>query len=189
MKDSQIIQVKDVGSVLLEHSRRARRIVISVRPGKGVRVAVPRHTSFKSALEFVNVKKTWIKKHLVRVRDYEKRKQAFNDIFLAVDKREAKRKIIARLAELAKQHEFHYKKVSIRNQRTRWGSCSAKGTISLNIKLVALPQDLADYVLLHELVHTKIHNHSPKFWQELDKYISNGKAKAKELVEYGAGIL
>jgi predicted metal-dependent hydrolase len=189
MKDSQTIHIKDIGAVILEHSRRARRIVISVRPGIGVRVAVPSRTSFKSAQDFVNVKKTWIIKHLGKIREYEKRKQAFNETFLAIDKKEAQKKITSRLAELAKQHGFHYKKISFRNQRTRWGSCSAKGTISLNIKLAALPPDLTDYVILHELVHTRVHNHSPKFWRELDNYVTNSKARAKKLVEYGAGIL
>jgi hypothetical protein len=79
--------------------------------------------------------------------------------------------------------------VSIRNQTTRWGSCSAKGNISLNLKLVALPPELFDYVILHELVHTREHNHSARFWRELDKYVENGKAKAKALREYGVGIL
>jgi predicted metal-dependent hydrolase len=189
MKDFQTIQVDGIGPVLLEHSRRARRIVISVRPGRGVRVAVPRHTSFKSAIEFVHAKKSWINEHLVKVQKYEKRKQAFNEIFLSIDKTGAKQKIITRLTELAKQYKFHYNKVSIRNQRTRWGSCSAKGNISLNIKLVALPPELFDYVILHELVHTRVPNHSKKFWQELDKYIEDGKAKAKKLIEYGLGIL
>jgi predicted metal-dependent hydrolase len=187
--DSQIIQVEGIGAVLLEHSRRARRMVISVRPGKGVRVAVPRHTSFKSALEFVRTKESWIKNHLARIQAYEKRKQAFNEGFLSIDKAEAEKRIIERLAELAKQHRFIYNKATIRNQRTRWGSCSAKGNISLNIKLVALPPELFDYVLLHELAHTRVHNHSRRFWQELDKYVDNGKAKAKQLVEYGLGIL
>jgi predicted metal-dependent hydrolase len=187
--ESQIIQVEGIGAVLLEHSRRARRIIISVRPGKGVRVAVPRRISFASALEFVSTKKSWIKNHLIKIQEYEKRKQAFTDIFPSINKAEAKKKIIARLAQLARQHGFTYNKVTIRNQRTRWGSCSAKGNISLNIKLVALPTELFDYVLLHELVHTRVHNHSKKFWQELDKYVDNGKAKAKTLIEYGLGIL
>ncbi len=189
MTDTQTVQVKDIGEVLLEHSRRARRIVISVRPGKGVRVAVPHRTSFASALEFVRAKKLWINKHLAKLQEYEKRKQAFNEVFLSINKTEARRKIIGRLAELAKQHGFTYNKVSIRNQRTRWGSCSGKGNISLNIKLVALPLELFDYVILHELAHTKVHNHSRKFWQELDKYVDNGKVKAKKLIEYGLGIL
>jgi predicted metal-dependent hydrolase len=187
--DFQTVQIEGIGEVLLAHSRRARRIVISVRTGRGVRVAVPRRTSFKSALEFVRTKKTWIIKHVARVKEYEKRKRAFDEVFQSIDKIEARKKITTRLAQLAKQYGFTYKKVSIRNQRTRWGSCSAKGNISLNIKLVALPPELFDYVILHELVHTRVHNHSRKFWEELDKYVSNGKAKAKSLIEYGLGIL
>jgi predicted metal-dependent hydrolase len=189
MIDFQTIQVEGIGAVLLEHSRRARRIVISVRTGRGVRVAVPRRTSFKSALEFVRAKKSWVIKHVARVKEYEKHKQAFNEVFQSIDKAEAYKKITTRLTELAKQHSFTYNKVSIRNQRTRWGSCSAKGNISLNIKLVALPPELFDYVILHELVHTRVHNHSRRFWHELDKYVENGKAKAKILIEYGLGIL
>lgn len=154
-----------------------------------MRVAVPRRTSFKSALEFVRAKKSWVIKHVARVKEYEQRKRAFGEVFQTIDKVEARKKITTRLAELAKQHDFTYKKVSIRNQRTRWGSCSAKGNISLNIKLVVLPPELFDYVILHELVHTHVPNHSRKFWQELDKYVENGKAKAKILIEYGLGIL
>jgi predicted metal-dependent hydrolase len=189
MKDSQTIQIEGIGAVLLEHSKRARRIVISVRMGKGVRVAVPYRTSFASALEFVRLKKPWIKKHLVKVQEYEKRKRVFKEAFQSVNKTGAKKRILTRLTELARQYGFTYNKVSIRNQRTRWGSCSAKNNISLNIKLVALPSKLFDYVILHELVHTRIHNHSRRFWKELDKYVENGKAKDKQLIEYGLGIL
>jgi len=189
MANSQTFQIDGLGAVFLEHSSRARRIIITVRPVKGVRVAVPRHTSIKSALEFVRVKKPWIKKHLARIKEYEKQKKAFNDIFLSIDKLEARKKIISRLYQLARQYGFSYNRVSIRNQRTRWGSCSGKGNISLNIKMVALPPELFDYVILHELVHTRIHNHSRKFWKELDKYVANAKTKAAGLVEYGLGLL
>jgi len=189
MADSKIVQVEGIGAVLLEHSRRARRIIVSVRVGKGVRVAIPYRTSFTSALEFVNQKKSWIKKHLAKIQEYENRKQNFNEAFTSVNKTEARRRITLRLAELARRHGFSYNGVSIRNQTTRWGSCSAKGNISLNFKLVALPPELFDYVILHELVHTREHNHSARFWRELDKYVGNGKAKAKALREYGVGIL
>ena len=189
MLNSQTIHINDIGKILLDHSSRARRIIINVQPGKGVRVAVPRRKSFKSALEFVQAKRPWIKKHLAKIRAYEVQKKAFEDNFHSIDKMKAKKRIIYRLNKLAELHGFTYKKVSIRNQRTRWGSCSAKGNISLNIKLVALPQELSDYIMLHELVHTRVHNHSKKFWKELDKYTGNGKVKAKRLIEYGLGIL
>ena len=68
-----------------------------------------------------------------------------------INKEEAKVKLGKRLSELAKEHKFQYNKVSIRNQRTRWGSCSSKNNISLNMKLLHLPDQLIDYILLHEL--------------------------------------
>jgi predicted metal-dependent hydrolase len=143
----------------------------------------------ESAVQFVRAKKLWLKKHLARIREYEKQKKAFNDAFLSIDKAKAGRQIIARLHQLARRYGFTFSKASVRNQRTRWGSCSAKGNVSLNIKLVALPPDLSDYVLLHELVHTRIHNHGMRFWKELDKYVGDGKARAKKLVEYGLRLL
>ncbi len=189
MADSQTIHIEGIGAVLFERSARARRILITVRPHRGVRVAVPRRASLETALAFVRKKIPWIKKHLAKIKEYEKQKKAFNDVFLSIDKVKAKRQIVGRLRQLAQQYGFTYNRVSLRNQRTRWGSCSAKGNISLNIKLVALPPELSDYVILHELVHTRIHNHGQRFWKELDKYVGDGKARARKLVEYGLRLL
>jgi len=189
MPGSQIIHIKGIGAVLFQRSPRARRIIISVRPGRGVRVAVPRHTSVKSAVEFVRTKKTWVKKHLTRIREYERYRKDFDLAFQSIDKIQAMKQILGRLNQLARRHGFTYNKVSIRNQRTRWGSCSVKDNISLNVKLVALPQELFDYVLLHELVHTRIHNHSKSFWKELDKYVGDGKTKARRMIEEGLRLL
>jgi predicted metal-dependent hydrolase len=72
-----------------------------------------------------------------------------------------------RLAWLARQHGFEVKAVSIRNQRSRWGSCSPSGRISLNWRLIQFPPAVADYVLLHELVHLRHMNHSRRFWTEV----------------------
>jgi predicted metal-dependent hydrolase len=85
------------------------------------------------------------------------------------------------LYQLAGIHGFTCNRVTVRQQKTRWGSCSPKNTISLNVKLALLPAELSDYVILHELVHTRVHNHSKKFWAELDKYVPNSKAMAKRL--------
>jgi hypothetical protein len=101
-----------------------------------------------------------------------------------IDEVEASRVLVERLEELSAQHGFCYNKVSIRNQRTRWGSCSAKNDISLNMKLLKLPQELIDYVILHELVHTRIKNHTKAFWRELDRIVGNAKALDARLNQY-----
>jgi predicted metal-dependent hydrolase len=176
----QVINIDDIGSILLERSKRARRVVISIRPIKGVRVAVPDRVSFRDALKFVHLKKTWIKKHLDRMEKYHNQRTSLEDC-PTIDRTEAREVLTTRLAQLAKQHGFRYNKVSIRNQRTRWGSCSSRNNLSLNVRLMSLTQELVDYVLLHELVHTRIHDHSKRFWKELDKYVGDGKEMASRL--------
>ena len=81
----------------------------------------------------------------------------------------AKRELPARTLELAAQHGLKIGRVSIRNQRSRWGSCSARGVISLNWRLVQTPPSVSDYIILHELAHLKVPNHSRRFWKEVER--------------------
>lgn len=80
---------------------------------------------------------------------------------------EAREYLGSSLARLATAHGFSYAKLSVRFQRTRWGSCSHKGNISLNAGLLFLPENLARYIVLHELCHTRVLNHSQAFWKIL----------------------
>ena len=186
--NSHVIEVDGIGRVTLERSLRARRIVISIRPFKGVRVAVPRRESFKNAEGFVFLKSGWIKKHLERMKQYEKQRETAPGNLDDIDTAAAKETITGRLKQLAARHGFRYNKVTLRRQRTVWGSCSPRNNISLNVKLVKLPEELMDYVILHELVHTHEHNHGKKFWAKLDEYVVNARATAKRLRARGLGV-
>jgi predicted metal-dependent hydrolase len=73
-----------------------------------------------------------------------------------------------RVQELAAQHGLHVSRVTVRNQRTRWGSCSRRGTISLNWRLIQTPDFVRDYIILHELMHLRQMNHSARFWHEVE---------------------
>lgn len=97
---------------------------------------------------------------------------------------EAKEYLPQRASELAKHHNFQFKKVSIRNAKTRWGSCSSDNNINLSLHLMRLPDPLIDYVILHELVHTKIKNHSSDFWRLLDSVSGNAKRLDREVKDY-----
>lgn len=179
------IKIDGIGSVLFEKSKRAKRLNITIRPFKGIRVAIPRSVSFMEAESFVHTKTDWIQKHLAKMREAEiKHKQSIENS-KPIDKRNAKHKLTKRLDELANRHGFSYNQVFIKNQRTRWGSCSSKNNINLNISLVTLPDELMDYVILHELVHTRVKNHSKKFWRELDKVVGDAKIIDKQLRKYG----
>ncbi len=94
-------------------------------------------------------------------------------------KKEAEILLPRRLQALAAQHGFQYRSVSIKQLKTRWGSCSSRQEIALNCYLMQLPWDLIDYVLLHELLHTQIMAHGKPFWDELVHYVSNLPAKRK----------
>jgi predicted metal-dependent hydrolase len=189
MTNSETVQVEGIGAVALVQSPRAKRIIITVRPRRGVRISIPRHNSTEDAMSFLRKKEGWIKKHLAIISEKQAQNHDVNEAFLNIDKKAARKKITGRLRELAKSNGFSFGRVSIRNQRTRWGSCSGAGDLSFNLKLVILPQELMDYVIFHELVHTKIHNHSERFWREVDRFVGNGKAKARILKEWGLGIL
>jgi len=186
---SLLVEVEGIGPVLFEPSRRARRMSISVKAFKGVRVAVPPRASFDGAMEFVRLKKPWIKRHMETIRRHETESRALADLSASIDRSMATRRLTSRLNRLAEEHGFNFNKIYIRRQKTRWGSCSRNGNISLNVKLTLLPEDLADYVILHELVHTRIHNHSKRFWEELDKQVGDGKAFAFRLKSYDLGLL
>ncbi len=101
---------------------------------------------------------------------------------------EAKEYLPERTEYLARKYNFKYSKVSVRNAKTRWGSCSGKNNISLNIHLMRLPEYLSDYVILHELCHTVEKNHGEKFWTLLDKVSGNAKKFDKELKNYSPNI-
>jgi hypothetical protein len=184
MTKFKIIKIDGVGQILFERSNRAKHINISVKPFTGVRVAVPYRVSFDKARQFAQSKKNWIKKHLDKMKQVEKKHEVFSKDLSEINRTEARKKLVNRLNELSVQHGFSYNKVAVRNQKTRWGSCSSKNNIGLNMKLVRLPDEMIDYVLLHELVHTRIKNHSHKFWAELNKFVGDAKEMSKKMNEY-----
>jgi predicted metal-dependent hydrolase len=79
-------------------------------------------------------------------------------------RRFAREHLAARIRELSAEHRLPYKRIFIRSQRTKWGACSTKGNLSLNWQLILAPKNVCDYVMLHELMHTKVLNHSQRFW-------------------------
>ena len=91
-----------------------------------------------------------------------------------------------RVTELATQHGLNVGRVSVRNQRTRWGSCSRRGTISLNWRLIQTPASVRDYIILHELAHTRQMNHSARFWQEVEKVCPEYRSAERWLKQHSA---
>jgi len=97
----------------------------------------------------------------------------------------AKQYLSLRIVQLAEQYGFEFNRLFIREQKTRWGSCSSRGNISLNWKLLKAPVEVSDYVILHELVHTEIMNHSAAFWQRVESLVPDYKEAKLWLRTYG----
>jgi len=155
----------------------ARRYILRVRLDGVVRVTVPWHGSRAEADQFLRERREWIVRELRRQDVARDRSSLPHDVESAL-RRQAARELPQRLAELASLHGFTVTAVSIRNQRTRWGSCSPTGRISLNWRLVQVPPEVRDYVLLHELTHLRHLNHSARFWRELAR-VCPGHADAR----------
>ena len=92
------------------------------------------------------------------------------------------------MQEIAEEHGFYYKRLSIRSQKTRWGSCSSDKNINLNSKLLMMPEDVVRYVMIHELCHTLEMNHSARFWALVEECDPLFRQHRKKLKEYGATI-
>lgn len=105
-------------------------------------------------------------------------------------KKEAKNFLPQRVAELAQKHQLKYKSLTLRNTKSRWGSCTYDNKINLCIQLMRLPNELIDYVILHELTHTLEKNHSANFWHQLSLFLGkNSKAIDKKLKAYKTELL
>lgn len=175
--------IAGVGEVVLARSTRARRINLSIKPFEGVRVAVPPGVSYASALAVAQSKSDWLKKHVERMAVKEQEAIACRP-FSSVSVADARHYLVRRTRELAEQHGFSVNKVFVRRQRTRWGSCSARNNINLNQRMAHLPGVLIDYIILHELTHTRVRNHGRQFWEELAKVIESPQALDRELDRY-----
>jgi predicted metal-dependent hydrolase len=170
-----------VPALVFARHPRARRYVIRIMDEGTVRVTVPRWGSKREAAAFAAREHAWIAKQLRARAERELRereRRTMNEEPAASnterqprpdEQREllarAKKELPSRLLALAALHGLSVSRVSIRNQRWRWGSCSRKGHICLNWRLVTMPESVRDYVLIHELMHLKRMDHSPKFWK------------------------
>jgi predicted metal-dependent hydrolase len=126
---------------------------------------MPRWGSKREASAFVTSQHAWIVRQLARL---DSGPVPSTHAGRVVDREawaRAKRELPPRLLELATRHGLAVSRVSIRNQRWRWGSCSPNGHICLNWRLVTMPDWVRDYVLIHELMHLKRMDHSPRFWK------------------------
>lgn len=173
-----------IGEITLSSTRRSTRISLSVRPTGKVRLSYPLYISQRRAIEFLEQKIDWV---VAAQRRYAERATTPSLSKAEVEELRvlAKASLPQRVAELAAKHSLSYGRVTIRATRSKWGSCTTEGNISLSLYLMTLPEHLRDYVIIHELCHTVHHNHSPRF-HALVNQLTEGRERelAKELRQY-----
>lgn len=148
-------------TVFVRH-RWARRYILRVLDDGRLRVTLPRWGSKKEALAFVERSEAWISKQRIA---RAARPVAIPDA--AGMRSRASKELPAQLLALAAHHGITVSRVSIRNQRTRWGACSSTGSITLNWRLIVVPDFVREYVMIHELMHRRELNHSKRFWKHV----------------------
>lgn len=168
-----------------------KSISIEIKKDLSIIVCAPLLMRDKEIAQFINSKNAWIEKHLKVIQ--ERNEKSIDTVKFTDDEI---KELAAKALEYLPQRVSHfaaiigvtYGRVTIRNQVSRWGSCSAKGNLNFNCLLMLTPSDVIDYVVVHELCHRKEMNHSPKFWNEVEKVLPNYKSSRKWLKDNG-GVL
>lgn len=172
---------------------RSRRKTLSARIKDGrVEVRAPLHTSDAEIRRFLENHRGWVEKHLAKDRALEEVKAAqpkLSKADIARLKKQAQQVIPERVAYWAPRIGVTYGRISIRCQKTRWGSCSSKGNLNFNCLLMLAPSGVIDCIVVHELCHRKYMNHSAKFYAEMEKVLPDWRQRQKWLKQNGAVIL
>ncbi len=169
-----------------------RTLSLEVTPDARVLVRVPLFVSRAEIERFVMSKRTWIEKSLQKVMDRQDEKNKSGTLTekerkLLVAK--AKEVFSDKVAHYAQLVGVTYGRITIRTQKTRWGSCSSQGNLNFNSLLLFAPEAVQDYVVVHELCHRKEMNHSERFWREVAKVVPDYKVHKKWLKDYGSKIM
>lgn len=171
-----------------------KTLAISIKEDLSVTVRAPRRASKAEIERILKEKEQWIQKHISLMKEKKSRldeikENSLTDAELKELKAKAKLIIPERVAAFSKIIGVDYGRISIRCQKTRWGSCSSKGNLNFNCLLMLAPPEVVDYVVVHELCHRKEMNHSKAFWSEVEKVIPNYKVYLRWLKEEGSLIM
>ena len=164
-----------------------RSLVLTVKNGVII-VKAPVNFSDRKIDEFLRSKRGWIDK---RLKEYEESKNAVKLADEEIEKLRCEtKKIVTYLADkYSKIIGVSFNKITVKKQRTVWGSCSIKGNLNFNLLLSLMPKEIIEYVVIHELCHLKEMNHSNKFWRLVKTYCSDYEYSKKWLKKEGKKIL
>ena len=161
-----------------------KTVAIQIHPDGSIIVRAPLKMPARDIHAFVEEKAAWIAKHLPKRDVTPFTMEELRDLAEA-----ARIDLPARVAHYAPMVGVQYGRITIRSQRTRWGSCSAKGNLNFNCLLMLCPEEVRDYVVIHELCHRIEMNHSPKFWAAVERVCPDYRAHRKWLKDHGNELI
>lgn len=175
---------------------RSRRKTISIQIDENLRITVraPLRMPDAAVREFIEERSEWIEKNLDRMRRRQEELQPEPEEVLTLKElrelaKEAAEYIPGRVSFFAEEIGVRYGRITIRNQKSRWGSCSSAGNLNFNCLLMLTPPEVIDYVVVHELCHRLEMNHSPYFWAEVEHVLPDYKKRRKWLKTNGERIM
>lgn len=182
MQEKINIEGKDI-EYNLKKSKKARNLRLTVNLEGNLTVTVPWFCSFWQARRFINKKSGWILKSVNRFKSREGSSLLVKAGRRDYNKLKEKARLFAydRVRKYNEYYNFDYNRISIRNQKSRWGSCSVRNNLNYNFRIILLPRDLADYIIVHELCHLKEMNHSKRFWNLVEETVPDYKDMRKRL--------
>ena len=179
MKEVLRINDKEL-KYLVKRSARAKNLRITIYSDKNIVAILPKEFSLGFLKKFIIKKANLIFKKIDFLKNNSRKiSETKKDYF--IKKRKAEKIIKERIEYYNKFYNFSYNRISIKNQKTRWGSCSEKGNLNFNYKVAFLSQEQMDYIIVHELCHLKELNHSKSFWSLVSKTIKDYKNIRKQL--------
>lgn len=174
-----------MSTITYKESRRSRSVRITVSAGGHVRVTYPHRLPLSRVYAWVNERGEWIlnaQRKMIRRGGIALPRGVEGRQMHAARTKEARVLVEKLLAPYA--HIFSWKQVRITNAKTRWGSCSTRGTLSFNWRIILIPPELQEYLIVHELCHLKHHNHSANFWHCVSEYVPSYQKHKKALKQY-----
>jgi len=173
--------------------KRSGRKTLSIEVTKDARIIVraPYSLPLSEIEKLVEKKSDWIEKHIKNLQEKQRKPpvQKLNTEQIKALADQALQVIPKRTEYFAKKLHVTYNQITIRNQKTRWGSCSGKGNLNFNCLLMLAPPEVLDYVVVHELCHRKEMNHSDRFWKEVESILPDYKIQKEWLRENGAELI
>ncbi len=167
----------------IRESKRTKSVRVVVNCKADVSIVTPKGFDRRLVDNFISQKEAWIKEKIEYFKSRKKIVRPDNIVqgsYYTCSAR-AKKMIVGRVEYYNSFYNLKYNRISVKKQSTKWGSCSRKKNLNFNYKLLFLPQEMADYVVVHELCHLQEMNHSKKFWDLVAKVFPNFKEIRKEM--------